>query len=643
MWRSASSYESNGASCGIHLPIGEKLRMSSLTAFTPTTDSPNLPPTNGRNHIPTTDVPSSDQKASSKREHDDEVEFLSSNPIKKPKIALSNFQLRPQPLATPAVPATLRLQGSHPHEMPMIASVHHGLSDRRGSTGNITGPSGSHSSDADTGRGVSMPTMERFALPISYSSPTNPTRRSSPALSPKQLPDSISPALLILNGTPQSLTTYGFQESLNSPPMVDFLSQVSFPQQAFISPEIGEKASQLGDQFSQAPSSSASLSAMSTQGYAANIQPLTKAYIKPSQGPAGADAQAARELAASHQSLCPYSEKSVPGAYSCTIASPRTTQMVQQSTNTSQNATSPQQHQSPLSVAQKQIPTSVADGEKQSATRNHPVNFSVGPAKKPCLVCARMRQHAAQVKNCAGSGSVQHATVPASRHVSSGLYPATPTVLGVTASARHSAYNSGHTNGNGLGTSSLTSQYMTYPGRLAFPQNMISSGKPPNTPTTLLLPSFQSQKGTKVSSPAQASSTLSQAKHVFPSGKGQNDTSGGKHIIVDIVDTCLATFPFEEVAMRQQQPVQKVKEVFDAVIQVPLLRCPTDKRRTGKLGTQRMKEYSQAKKGMHQLIQGSTPDKSIDRTVNITAREISQFLPAVHIPAELLHGFRGPW
>ena len=43
-------------------------------------------------------------------------------------------------------------------------------------------------------------------------------------------------------------------------------------------------------------------------------------------------------------------------------------------------------------------------------------------------------------------------------------------------------------------------------------------------------------------------------------------------------------------------PAHKVEEIFKAVIQLPLLRCPTDKRRQGKLATARMKEYSRAKK-----------------------------------------------
>ncbi|KAJ2893525.1 hypothetical protein MKZ38_008510 [Zalerion maritima] len=68
------------------------------------------------------------------------------------------------------------------------------------------------------------------------------------------------------------------------------------------------------------------------------------------------------------------------------------------------------------------------------------------------------------------------------------------------------------------------------------------------------------------------------------------------NLIVDVAETCLATFPFSDVAERHSVPVHKVKDIFNGIIQLPLLRCPTDKRRQGKLGSARMKEYHRAKK-----------------------------------------------
>ncbi|KAK7750303.1 hypothetical protein SLS62_007710 [Diatrype stigma] len=68
------------------------------------------------------------------------------------------------------------------------------------------------------------------------------------------------------------------------------------------------------------------------------------------------------------------------------------------------------------------------------------------------------------------------------------------------------------------------------------------------------------------------------------------------NLIVDVAETCQERFPFEEVARRHNAPVDKVFDVFAAIIQVPLLRCPTDRRRAGKLATQRIREYAKARK-----------------------------------------------
>ncbi|KAI0392036.1 hypothetical protein F5Y17DRAFT_438243 [Xylariaceae sp. FL0594] len=68
------------------------------------------------------------------------------------------------------------------------------------------------------------------------------------------------------------------------------------------------------------------------------------------------------------------------------------------------------------------------------------------------------------------------------------------------------------------------------------------------------------------------------------------------NLIVDVAEACVESFPFEEVAKRHAVPVDKVYEVFEAIIQVPLLRCPTDRRRPGRVATARIKEYNKAKK-----------------------------------------------
>ncbi|GKT45699.1 uncharacterized protein ColSpa_05880 [Colletotrichum spaethianum] len=119
-----------------------------------------------------------------------------------------------------------------------------------------------------------------------------------------------------------------------------------------------------------------------------------------------------------------------------------------------------------------------------------------------------------------------------------------------------------------------------------------------------------------------------------------------KHIIVDIADTCLNVFPFAELAKRHNQPEQKVRDIFSAVIQVPLLRCPTDKRRAGKLGTARVKEFNQAKKEMQaqQDNVGQPRQGSPNQIVFMpSAWDVAQFMG----PSDVRHGglpqYSGAW
>jgi hypothetical protein len=72
------------------------------------------------------------------------------------------------------------------------------------------------------------------------------------------------------------------------------------------------------------------------------------------------------------------------------------------------------------------------------------------------------------------------------------------------------------------------------------------------------------------------------------------------NLVVDVAETCQEIFPFEEVAKRHNVPINKVYDVFAAIIQMPLLRCPTDRRRKGKLANARIREYDKAKKELQE-------------------------------------------
>ncbi|KAI0509268.1 hypothetical protein F5B22DRAFT_358302 [Xylaria bambusicola] len=92
------------------------------------------------------------------------------------------------------------------------------------------------------------------------------------------------------------------------------------------------------------------------------------------------------------------------------------------------------------------------------------------------------------------------------------------------------------------------------------------------------------------------------------------------NLIVDVAETCQEKFPFEEVAKRHNVTIDKVFDIFAAIIQVPLLRCPKDRRRQGKLATARIKEYNKAKKDIQDSKNsGARAEGAIDST-EIAAR-----------------------
>jgi 3-deoxy-D-manno-octulosonic-acid transferase len=72
-------------------------------------------------------------------------------------------------------------------------------------------------------------------------------------------------------------------------------------------------------------------------------------------------------------------------------------------------------------------------------------------------------------------------------------------------------------------------------------------------------------------------------------------------MLVDIAQTCQDNFPFALIAKRHNQPIQKVFDIFSAVVQIPLLRSAVDARRSGKLGSLRMKEFGEMKKNVREL------------------------------------------
>lgn len=105
---------------------------------------------------------------------------------------------------------------------------------------------------------------------------------------------------------------------------------------------------------------------------------------------------------------------------------------------------------------------------------------------------------------------------------------------------------------------------------------------------------LQDLKSPPAKSKSKAASGAAKAESAKPKARAKRRT--GPNLYIDIAETCEATFPYDEVATRHDLPRQKVVEALQGVVQLPLLRSATDKRRAGKLGTTRMREYNKAKR-----------------------------------------------
>lgn len=124
-------------------------------------------------------------------------------------------------------------------------------------------------------------------------------------------------------------------------------------------------------------------------------------------------------------------------------------------------------------------------------------------------------------------------------------------------------------------------------------------------------------------SPAKSHPALS-TKHRKPA----------RNLIVDIAETCHERFPFEDVAKRQNVAVSEVREVYDAIIGVPLLVSASDRRRAGEVARSRKAEYRSVKRDIlkeREETGRGTAEAAKDETV-VSAKDIALRLGASKTP-----------
>ncbi|KAK4202855.1 hypothetical protein QBC40DRAFT_346778 [Triangularia verruculosa] len=132
------------------------------------------------------------------------------------------------------------------------------------------------------------------------------------------------------------------------------------------------------------------------------------------------------------------------------------------------------------------------------------------------------------------------------------------------------------------------------------PHNCQPPPAQPSMPLPFTTQTFQPALPAPTTRPAPTTSTfeqqtLSSKKSKFSIPTRKRPT---QNLQVDIAETAEEIFPYDEVAARHGVTPQKVFDTLSAIVLIPLLRCPTDKRRAGKLAHERGKQLTQLKNDM---------------------------------------------
>ncbi|KAI1133577.1 hypothetical protein F5Y10DRAFT_228098 [Nemania abortiva] len=520
---------------------------------------------------PTSAVTTSKKRAG---EEDDDIQFISEKPVKRPRI--NEKQSVPPISQQPMIPfaaavATTTTSAVFPN-LPATTTLETPSNDlrdteRRLSTGMVGLPSDIHAMELTYAlRGVSMPVLENFVLDQPFRKPRPP---SPPELSPKQLPSTISPPTLNVQGIQYSPTAHS--PAKFSSPSANHPSPSHTTRQA-------EKPVLAPDPID---------SALDTNRAKAPETPVDPAsHIPPSRG----------EIAGSKNTLIP---------------------LLRPSPCPESSYHAPRLGRSP-----------------RSSENYHHHNSSI--QKQPCQVCSRLR-HQAQFPSTQGLSMVKaalpsHFTPQLHCHPSYGQHVHPHIVAMPTGHVQQFGANFAPVMMpmNGSPLIPLPSHRQPQPLSQMVPPQQQDEVEKSKQPTSERAGKMESPKASQPKT--AAASTIATPSSIKPSNSLIQPTyrKHSPNLIVDVSETCQEKFPFEEVAKRHNVPISKVFDVFAAIIQVPLLRCPTDRRRPGRLATARVKEYNKAKKE----IRDSRADKSEanGQEATVDSADIAWRLGQVELP-----------
>ncbi|KAF2966349.1 hypothetical protein GQX73_g7226 [Xylaria multiplex] len=442
-------------------------------------------------------------------EDDDDIQFISEKPVKRRRISekKSTITKLQQPMtpfaATPNTESTAALN-------PSTVATEMSENDlknmeRRLSTGMVGLQPDIHAVELTYAlRGVSMPVLENFVLDQPF---RKPRPLSPPELSPKQLPSTISSAMLSVQSDQHVPGAFGFKKTPNS----------------------------------QSPCGTCSHTCCQAEKLAMT-QDLTKIAIDTHQD---------------HALETPVKF----GGHTTQISSTHGKSVALDST------LMPPPPLTTLTPPEPSHHTPCVESSPRLTENYYHHNVLAHSQKQPCQVCSRMR-HQAQLARVQGLPIVNTALPP--HFISQHYHPSygqhlSPQVMTAPTSNMHGFrpdFVPVMIPNNGGSFVPLT------PGlQQASPhQNLETeqqkrppseqSSKPKSPQTSHLKNTTTSPSVT--SSPIKPPPSLIQPTYRKPS----------PNLIVDVAETCQQKFPFEEVAKRHNVPVDKVFEVFAAIIQV---------------------------------------------------------------------------
>lgn len=601
-----------------------------------------------------------------KRKPEEEVQFVSSKPVKKCRGSKGS--------------SAQAYRGVNPTDTSRVGPP-------PGDTGPVNTPSHVVSSLltsqplhelSNFNRGASLPSMENYVFPPPHDGITRQTARSSPMLSPKQLP----PAVPSGQADNQLSTTIPLNTNDAKPPAWCTASWAAS----------GVPAQPTSMNIHMAPN-----------------QPMMSLYVQPSAPEPTATSQEEKQQPRTSEKLtnpvhCPepvpqprkeLGAEHTQNSYHYPLE--ESTGLVQSKRPSgTQKAWQPAQPTSqtppgPMPHTQPPAPQHVGNNNGYGVAAVHPF-----PPKPPCAACEQMRQQALHNKTniypVVGTSShashgwngpeVAHVNPPI--HMQPAPFPAAGYGMSPNMAQNHlhrpqHLYHGQVPMGYGFTHVSAQGPYPT-PVQKVFPVPDMSAsdsgaGVPSHkfnanpqlnaSPALSAMPQTERSQHTQAqygsSQPPVTQPSLTAAPSptpaTAPTPRPTTPSPSEKHsanLIVDIAETCEVLFPWDEVAERHNVPRQKVVDTFAAIIQLPLIRCTTDKKRHGRLATNRLKDYTRGKNAMC-LASTASPDTppasaKLNSNENQDGRpvlpgvvELANSMAPVTFPPTLTQKYPGTW